>query len=124
MSGEKVIPVFPCHSLKTTLEFYAALGFEILHEQHKPYVYGSVKYQHIQLDFYGSKATQPAQESGHICLVITKELGALHTTFSQGQDLRSSYKAHVKTRGAKVLLHVIIQEVLFKRIDRNAKLLS
>ena len=82
MSLEKVVPVLPCCSLKATLEFYTALGFEILYEQHRPYVYGSVKHQHIQLDFYGSKATKPAQESGHICLVITEEIQTLHTIFS------------------------------------------
>jgi catechol 2,3-dioxygenase-like lactoylglutathione lyase family enzyme len=74
MSNEKVVPVFPCRSLKTTLEFYSALGFEILYEQHKPYVYGSVK----------SKSTKSVQESGHLCLVTTEEIQKLHTTFSSG----------------------------------------
>ncbi|MBC8162670.1 MAG: hypothetical protein H7Z42_15775, partial [Roseiflexaceae bacterium] len=81
---QTVIPVFPCRSLKATLEFYNAIGFETLYEQHAPYVYGSVKYQDIQIDFYGSKAAQAVEESGHMCLVITSDIHALHRALSSG----------------------------------------
>lgn len=47
MTTQTVVPVFPCHDLKTTLAFYNALGFATLHEQHAPYVYGSVRFEQI-----------------------------------------------------------------------------
>lgn len=84
MTEQTVIPLFPSRSLKTTLEFYNALGFETLWEQHSPYVYGSVKYQDILIDFFGSKATEVGQESSHMCLVVVKDIHALHSVFSTG----------------------------------------
>ena len=84
MANERVIPIFPCASLKTTLEFYTALGFNILHEQHAPYVYGSVQLEGIQLDFVGSTALKVNQESSHTCLIAVSEIDALHARFSNG----------------------------------------
>lgn len=84
MAVQTVVPVFPCRSLKTTLAFYNALGFGTLYAQHAPYVYGSVRYQHIQIDFYGSTAAEPVQESGHMCLVFTADIQALHGVFGSG----------------------------------------
>lgn len=84
MAAQTVIPVFPCHDLKATLAFYNAMGFATLHEQHAPYVYGSVRFEQIQLDFYGSQAVSAAEESGHMCLVITGEIQSLHDTFVAG----------------------------------------
>jgi catechol 2,3-dioxygenase-like lactoylglutathione lyase family enzyme len=84
MTNQTVIPVFPCRDLKATLVFYTALGFATLHEQHAPYVYGSVRFEHIQIDFYGVQATSSTKESGHICLVITSEIQRLYDTFVDG----------------------------------------
>jgi catechol 2,3-dioxygenase-like lactoylglutathione lyase family enzyme len=84
MANERVVPIFPCASLKTTLEFYTALGFKILYEQHAPYVYGSVALEGIQLDFIGSKTLKANQETSHICLIAVTELDALHARFSSG----------------------------------------
>jgi catechol 2,3-dioxygenase-like lactoylglutathione lyase family enzyme len=84
MTGQTVVPVFPCHDLKATLTFYSALGFATLHEQHAPYVYGSVRFEQIQIDFYGSRATSSAEESGHICLVVTNEIQRLYDAFVDG----------------------------------------
>lgn len=60
MSGEKVIPLLPCSSIKETLEFYRALGFEITSEQKQPYTYGIVKYNDIDLQFFVKKNWNPA----------------------------------------------------------------
>ncbi|NJK43882.1 MAG: hypothetical protein HC933_05975 [Pleurocapsa sp. SU_196_0] len=96
MANEIVVPVLPTRSLKTTLEFYNALGFQTLYEQHAPYVYGSVKHEHIQLDFFGSQ-TPPNQDSSHICLVLVRDVDALHAAFvagmkqRYGKRLRSGY---------------------------------
>jgi catechol 2,3-dioxygenase-like lactoylglutathione lyase family enzyme len=85
MASQTVIPVFPCRSLKATLTFYNAMGFETLHEQHAPYVYGSVRYQDIQIDFHGSAMTaDTTQETGHMCLVLTTGIEVLHGVFANG----------------------------------------
>jgi catechol 2,3-dioxygenase-like lactoylglutathione lyase family enzyme len=95
MASQIVVPVFPTRSLKATLEFYNLLGFETLWEQHAPYVYVSVKYQQIQIDFVGSKAVEAGQESGHLCLVIVEDVHELHRYFAAaikqkfGKQLRS-----------------------------------
>ena len=84
MDAQTVVPVFPCHDLKVTLAFYNAMGFATLHEQHAPYVYGSVRFERIQIDFYGSQATLATEESGHLCLVVTAEIERLYDTFLTG----------------------------------------
>jgi catechol 2,3-dioxygenase-like lactoylglutathione lyase family enzyme len=84
MAAQAVIPVFPCHDLKATLAFYNALGFATLHEQHAPYAYGSVRFEQIQIDFYGSQETSATQESGHMCLVIVDDIQRLYDGFVGG----------------------------------------
>jgi len=95
MSDQTVIPIFPTRSLKTTLAFYNILSFETLWEQHSPYVYGSVKYQNIRVDFSASKAIAAGNKSGHMCLVSVSDIDTLHRTFAArikqhyGKQLRS-----------------------------------
>jgi catechol 2,3-dioxygenase-like lactoylglutathione lyase family enzyme len=84
MANEVVVPVLPTRSLKTTLEFYNALGFHTTHEQHAPYVYGAVQHEDINLHFHGSDTLEPNRESSHICLVMVRDVNALHQTFTSG----------------------------------------
>jgi catechol 2,3-dioxygenase-like lactoylglutathione lyase family enzyme len=95
MANEKVVPMFPTANLKATLEFYTMLGFAVLYEQHAPYVYGSVSLENIQIDFFGNKAIDLNQETGHICLVVLTNIDELHASFSSqikktfGKQIRS-----------------------------------
>jgi hypothetical protein len=84
MANEVVVPILPCRSLKTILEFYKALGFHTKYEQHAPYVYGSVGFEQIQLDFIGSKMLLENQESGHMCLIVVEDAADLQKRFSAG----------------------------------------
>lgn len=84
MSEEVVVPIFPCISLEQTLEFYVALGFEVTHEQHAPYVYGGVRYRNIELHFHGSKTLKPQTESSHTALIMVSAVDDLHQTFVRG----------------------------------------
>jgi catechol 2,3-dioxygenase-like lactoylglutathione lyase family enzyme len=88
MAPQTVVPVFPCHDLKATLAFYNALGFATLHEQHAPYVYGSVCFEQIQVDFHGAPVSGAGAESGHICLVMADDIQRLHATFVAGLKQR------------------------------------
>jgi catechol 2,3-dioxygenase-like lactoylglutathione lyase family enzyme len=118
MTGQTVIPVFPCHDLKATLAFYNALGFATLHEQHAPYAYGSVRFEQIQIDFYGSQATAPSEESGHICLVITGEIERLYDTFVGGlkQHLGRRPRSGIPRIGT---LNTVSKNLRFNLLDPN-----
>jgi hypothetical protein len=79
MSDEKVIPILPCTSIKETLEFYRALGFEVTYEQSQPNTYACVKYKDIRLDFFVKKNWNPA-----FCYIRVTDVDALHKAFVSG----------------------------------------
>lgn len=79
MSGEKVIPILPCSSIKETLEFYRALGFEVTSEQKQPYTYASIKYNDINLQFFVKKNWNPA-----FVYISVKDVDTLHQAFVTG----------------------------------------
>ena len=95
MANEKVVPIFPTANLKVTLEFYQALGFTILYEQHAPYVYGSVALGNIQIDFFGNKSLAENQETSHTCLVVVPDVDALHQQFSSG--IKNAYGKQLRS---------------------------
>lgn len=118
MTSQTVIPVFPCHNLKATLAFYNALGFATLHEQHAPYVYGSVRFEQIQIDFYGSQATPVTEESGHICLIIAAEIQHLYDTFVGGLKQHLGRRPHsgIPRIGT---LNTVSKNLRFNLLDPN-----
>ena len=87
MANEITIPALPCRSIKETLEFYVALGFEITYQQERPNTYGVVKYEDIELHFFTMKGYEP-KDSYSTCLVLVPDLVALHQTFT------NSLRAH------------------------------
>jgi catechol 2,3-dioxygenase-like lactoylglutathione lyase family enzyme len=118
MTAQTVVPVFPCDDLKATLAFYNALGFATLHEQHAPYAYGSVRFEQIQIDFYGSQATAAAEESGHMCLVLSGEIQRLYDTFVGGlkQHLGRRPRSGIPRIGT---LNTVSKNLRFNLIDPN-----
>ncbi len=48
---ETTIPLFPCKSLDTTLDFYQALGFEGTYRQDEPYLYAAVQRGNVVIHF-------------------------------------------------------------------------
>lgn len=83
MANEITIPALPCRSIKETLEFYVALGFEITYQQERPSTYGVVKYEDIELHFFTMKGYEP-KDSYSTCLVLVPDLAGLHQVFSSG----------------------------------------
>jgi catechol 2,3-dioxygenase-like lactoylglutathione lyase family enzyme len=116
MAAQTVIPVFPRHNLKATLAFYNALGFTTLHEQHAPYAYGSVRFEQIQIDFYGSQTALATEESGHICLVLVTEIQRLYDTFVGGlkQHLGKRPRSGIPRSGT---LNTVSKNLRFNLID-------
>lgn len=88
MANEITIPILPCASMKETLEFYVALGFEITYQQAKPNTYACVKREDIELHFFTMKGYEP-KDSDSTCFVLVPDLAGLHLAFSNG--LRSHY---------------------------------
>lgn len=76
MSSETTIPILPCKSLGETLAFYRALGFEITHEQTRPYAFGSVRRGNIQLYFHERAPFDPADSYGS-CYVMVSDIDGL-----------------------------------------------
>ena len=118
MAAQTVVPVFPCHDLKATLAFFNALGFATLYEQHAPYVYGSVRFEQIQIDFYGSQATAAGAESGHICLILTAEIERLYDTFVGGlrQQLGRRPRSGIPRIGT---INTVSKNLRFNLLDPN-----
>lgn len=87
-----VIPVLPCLALDETLDFYRALGFTVTHEQTRPYMYGAVALEGIELHFTKAAAKQP----GALCLLMVEAVDPYHERFAAG--LRAQY-GRVPTAG-------------------------
>jgi hypothetical protein len=83
MAGEITIPALPCHSIKETLAFYTAMGFEITYQQERPNTYGCVKRGDIDLHFFTMKGYEP-KNSYSTCIVLVPDLAGLHRAFSDG----------------------------------------
>ena len=88
MVDEITIPILPCASIKTTLEFYVALGFEITYQQEKPNTYACIKYEDIDLHFFSMNGYEP-KDSYSTCVVLVPDLAGLHQVFSS--RLRQNY---------------------------------
>jgi hypothetical protein len=88
MAEATTIPVLPSISLPETLAFYRSLGFEVTHEQTKPYVYAATRRGDINLHFMGIKGLNP-DEAFSTCLVLVPEVERLHQTFADA--LRQAY---------------------------------
>lgn len=88
MADEMTIPALPCASIRETLDFYVALGFEITYQQARPNTYACVRRGGIELHFFTMKGYEPVH-SYSTCLVMVPDVDALHKDFSEG--LRARY---------------------------------
>ncbi|WP_367044011.1 VOC family protein [Streptomyces sp. Je 1-332] len=81
--AETMIPLFPCHELDETLDFYQAIGFEVTFHQKSPYQYGVVERGDMQFQFFRMKGYDP-KASISACYVLTDDVDALHASFRAG----------------------------------------
>ncbi|MGW6835290.1 glyoxalase [Streptomyces sp. NPDC054949] len=83
MPNETTIPLMPCVSVSETLDFYRCLGFEVVHEQTRPYVYLALSHRGFQLHFGNAPAhLDPVREDGGGCLVMVDEVAPYHAAFT------------------------------------------
>ncbi|MEV5594088.1 VOC family protein [Streptomyces sp. NPDC052496] len=93
--AETVIPILPCPSIDELLDFYRALGFEVISYQKSPNPYCGVRLRDIELHFFGMKAHDPTT-SYSTCYVLTDDVDGLYASFRAG--LKAAL-GRVPTRG-------------------------
>ncbi|MGW6270524.1 MULTISPECIES: bleomycin resistance protein [unclassified Streptomyces] len=82
--AETMIPLFPCHELDETLDFYKAIGFEVTFYQKAPNAYAVIRHgDDMELQFYRLKGYDPLT-SHSTCYVVTDRVDALNEAFRAG----------------------------------------
>ncbi|WP_190130102.1 bleomycin resistance protein [Streptomyces mashuensis] len=93
--AEQTIPILPCPTLQPVLDFYTALGFEVVFRQQSPNPYAVVQRGGITLHFFAVKHHDPTT-SYSTCYVLTDDVDTLHHDFRT--RLKAAY-GRVPTRG-------------------------
>lgn len=83
MTGEKTVPILPCHSINEMLSFYRVLGFEITYQQSKPNNYACVRRGDIELHFFSMRDYVP-ENSYSTCIVQVPDVDKLYQEFASG----------------------------------------
>lgn len=76
------IPILPCIAIEETLAFWAALGFNVIYKQTRPYQYGIITRGGYQLHFGGVKGME-AKDNLYSCLVTVSDAGKVYQKFIQ-----------------------------------------
>ena len=76
----KVIPILPCPDIKEQVAFYQQLGFEVINLYTSPNPYATVRLGTIELHFYGSKKTLPAQNAS-MCYISVDNVDSIYDSF-------------------------------------------
>ncbi|WFE99804.1 glyoxalase [Micromonospora sp. WMMD964] len=88
--NETTVPLLPCPTPEETLAFWRALGFEVVYEQLKPYVYLAFTFSGFQLHYGPApKDLDPAREASGGCLVMVDAVAPYHAVFADA--MRSTY---------------------------------
>ncbi len=82
--NETTVPLLPCSDVPGTLAFYRALGFEVTHEQTRPYVYLALRFGGFEVHFCRPPAGyDPDRSDGGGCLVAVDDAAPYHAAFSR-----------------------------------------
>lgn len=78
------VPLLPCASPDSTVQFYETLGFDVSDQQTKPYLYLAFSLDGVELHF---KEAAPDLDIGHEltggCLVFVDAVAEYHESFSE-----------------------------------------
>ncbi|MGW5575111.1 glyoxalase [Nocardia thailandica] len=82
--SDTAVPLLWSGDLSTTLDFYRALGYEVTHEQTRPYVYGAVEMDGAALHFAPAppELALPTEHVG--ALVMVDDITSRHAAFTAG----------------------------------------
>ncbi|WP_456788646.1 VOC family protein [Cellulomonas sp. P5_C5] len=84
----RAVPMLPCGPLDETLDFYRALGFDVVERQERPYTYAAMRRDDIDLHVYGMPDWDP-EKSHSTCLIVVDDTEALWAEWAAG--LRNRY---------------------------------
>ncbi len=76
-----IIPILPCPDIKAQVKFYEQLGFEVLGVYTSPNPYAALKFEQMELHFYGTKQIPPDHNSS-MCFIRVKDVDAVCQAFS------------------------------------------
>ncbi|MDQ0268545.1 hypothetical protein [Cytobacillus purgationiresistens] len=90
MNQNRTVPIFDCsyENYDAHLEFYTALGFEIVYYQKSPYRFATVKSNFTELSFYGVKNLH-AEEGRGGCYIYVPNIEEVFTTLKK--NLKKHY---------------------------------
>lgn len=77
---DKIIPIFPCPSIKEQVAFFENLGFSTIEIFTSPNPYAVLEYGTIEIHFYGSKKTKPS-ENPNMCFIRVEDVDGIYETF-------------------------------------------
>lgn len=78
---EKIIPILPCLSIKEQIKFYEDLGFDIVSIYTSPNQYAVVKYNELEIHFYGDKKMIPS-DNPNMCFIKIDDVDAVYEIFT------------------------------------------
>ena len=88
--NETTVPLLPCVASGETLAFWRALGFEVIYEQTKPYLYLAFRWRGVQLHYKrASSGVDPTMENTGGCLVMVDAVAPYHAAFTEA--MRHAY---------------------------------
>ena len=80
---EKVIPIMGCPDIRAQVEFYKALGFDVLATYTSPNPYAALKWNGMELHFYGSRKVIPS-ENPAMCFLRVRDVDEVNQAFTAG----------------------------------------
>ncbi|WP_405165049.1 glyoxalase [Nocardia sp. NBC_01499] len=81
--GDVSVPMMWGGDLPETLDFYKTLGYEVTHEQTRPYTYGVVARNGYSVHFGPTPKDKGTAEECHVaCIVFVDEVAELHKLFT------------------------------------------
>lgn len=89
MANEITVPALPCRSIDEVEAFYTALGFTRTYRQVRPNPYLALRWEDIELHFFGMPPEFDPGDSYGTCLVYVADTGSVFETFAAG--MRTKY---------------------------------
>src|SRR5687767_6902085 len=88
--NETTVPLLPCVAPAETLAFWRALGFAVIYEQTKPYLYLALRWRRVELHYKrASSSLDPTTENTGGCLVMVDAVAPYHAAFTEA--MRGAY---------------------------------
>jgi hypothetical protein len=82
-ANETTVPLLPCVAPEETLAFWRSLGFAVIWEQTRPYLYLAFRWRGFELHYgRAGSAVDPAEETTGGCLVMVDSVAPYHAAFT------------------------------------------